>query len=212
MASLTAADRDFLIAVRDRLPGLIDRILEATPAEVVPVTGEPTDPVARRPIAWGQKVSKTFRERVWWIADVLKMNPDDLMTCMAWESGRSFRPDVKNMAGSGATGLIQFMPKTAISLGTTTANLARMTAEDQLRYVYKYLRPWGGKVRNLGDLYMTILWPKAVGQADDYALFTGGIAYRQNAGLDKNRDGRVTKAECAAKLYALKAEGLKHAA
>jgi soluble lytic murein transglycosylase-like protein len=35
------------------------------------------------------------------------------MACMAWESGRSFRPDVKNMAGSGATGLIQFMPTTA---------------------------------------------------------------------------------------------------
>lgn len=209
MASLTAADRDLLITLRDRLPGMIDRILEVTPGPVPLVTDQPGP---RRPIAWGSKVSQTFRDRVWWIADTLAFDPDDLMTCMAWESGRSFRADIRNMAGSGATGLIQFMPKTAVSLGTTTTKLAQMTPEDQLSFVYKYLRPWGGKVKNLGDLYMTILWPKAVGKPDDYALFTAGIAYRQNAGLDKNKDHRVTKAECAGKLYALKAEGLRVAA
>ena len=33
-------------------------------------------------------------------------------------------------------------------------------------------------------------------------LFSGGIAYRQNAGLDANRDGQVTKAEAAGKVAA----------
>lgn len=160
-------------------------------------------------LCWGAKVSPVFRDRVRWIADTLAISADDLMACMAWESGRSFSASVKNMAGSGAVGLIQFMPSTAKSLGTSAADLARMSAEDQLNFVYKYFRPWQGKLRNLSDVYMAILWPAAVGKPDDYALFTGGVSYRQNTGLDLNKDGQVTKAECAAKLYAMRAEGLK---
>lgn len=212
MAALSASDRALLEQLHVRLPAILEALSQPAPIEPVePVA--PIDPAApRRPIAWGSKVSPTFRDRVWWICDTLGFNPDDLMTCMAWESGRSFSPSKTNLAGSGATGLIQFMPSTARSLGTTIAALARMTAEDQLNFVYKYLRPWGGKVRGLSDLYMTILWPKAVGKPDDYALFTGGIAYRQNAGLDTNKDGKVTKAECSAKLFAMKAEGMRLAA
>ncbi|HEV2123198.1 MAG TPA: lytic transglycosylase [Chloroflexota bacterium] len=163
-------------------------------------------------MAWGAKVSPTFRERVRWIANTLKLDANDLMTCMAWESGRTFSPSKKNLAGSGATGLIQFMPATARGLGTTTAQLAKMTAEDQLNFVYKYFRPWDGKLKNLSDTYMAILWPKAVGQPEHYVLWDKAkmpTTFRQNAGLDLNKDGRVTKAECSAKLYAMKAEGLK---
>lgn len=179
-------------------------------------TTPPTAPPALRQLAWGAKVSPTFRQRVIWIAEGLdigpepgKPEPDWLTTCMAWESGRSFRPDIKNMAGSGATGLIQFMPATARSLGTTVEALAVMTAEDQLNYVWKYFRPYEGRLRSLADCYMAILWPAAVGKPDSYALFTGGIAYRQNAGLDVDKDGKVTKREAAAKVAALLPEGLK---
>jgi hypothetical protein len=170
----------------------------------------PAAPAAgHRPIAWGARVSQTFRDRVWWIADTLRNDPDDIMSCIAFESGQTFSASVRNMAGSGAVGLIQFMPSTAQRLGTSSAALAAMTAENQLRVVYQYFRPWAGKLRNLADLYMAILWPAAVGKPDDYVLFSGGVAYRQNAGLDTNRDSRVTKAEAAAKLYAMRAEGLR---
>lgn len=171
----------------------------------------PATPEGRRPIAWGAKVSPTFRERVWWICDTLGMNPDDLMSCMAWESGESFSASKKNLAGSGATGLIQFMPSTAKQLGTTTGELAKMTPEDQLNYVYKYFKPFHGRLNNLGDVYMAILWPKGVGKPDHYVIFDGGVAYRQNAGLDINRDGDVTRAECIAKVQAKKAKGLASA-
>lgn len=169
---------------------------------------KPQLPVGRGPIAWGKHVSQTFKDRVFWICDTLEIDPNDLMSCMAWESGETFRANVKNMAGSGATGLIQFMPSTAKGLGTTTQELAKMTPEDQLRYVYKYFKPWAGKLRNLGDLYMAILWPKAVGKPDHYVVFDSGVAYRQNAGLDVNRDGDVTRAECLVKVNAKKAKGL----
>lgn len=170
---------------------------------------QPSSPAGRRQIAWGAKVSPLFKERVWWIADTLGLNPDDLMACMAWESGESFSPSKKNLAGSGATGLIQFMPSTAKTLGTTTAELAKMTAEDQLNYVYKYFRPFKGKLNNLGDVYMAILWPRGVGQPDHYVVFDSGTAYRQNAGLDINKDGDVTRAECTAKVNAKKSKGLQ---
>lgn len=184
------------------LLGRLDALLDDGAAEA----GEPPA-AAGNVLAWGAKVSPVFRDRVRWIAEDLDLDANDLMACMAWESGRSFRPDVKNMAGSGATGLIQFMPTTARALGTTVEALAAMTAEDQLNFVWKYFKPYKGRLKSLSDIYMAILWPKAVGQPDDYALFTGGVAYRQNAGLDTNKDGKVTKREAAAKVMGLLDEG-----
>ncbi len=213
------------------------RALVAT-LEAIDVTEAPPPPpyvasptvVASRPLAWGARVSAVFRDRVFWIAEDLGLNADHLMTCMAWESGRSFRSDVRNMAGSGATGLIQFMPATALpyfhsaeAIKRMTAaqrlangraacdRLAAMTAEDQLNYVWRYFAPYKGRLRNLGDVYMAILWPGGVGQTDAYVLWEKGsrpTTYRQNAGLDANKDGRITRAETVAKVAALLPEGL----
>jgi hypothetical protein len=164
-------------------------------------------------LAWGAKVSPAFRAKVRQIAAELGCDPSDLMTCMAFESGRSFRPDVKNMAGSGATGLIQFMPTTAADLGTSTEALEKMTAEQQLDWVERYFAPWKGKLKTLPDLYMAILFPAAVGEPMNYPIFDANdhdhpARYRLNAGLDANKDGKVTKAEASFKVMALKPEGL----
>lgn len=205
-------------------------IPEATSEIVVTAPVEP-DPVMEKPrLAWGAKVSQTFRDRVWWTADDLarvQKAPFDanwLMACMAWESGESFAPDKKNMAGSGATGLIQFMPTTAKELGEyrkttlSTASLADMTAEDQLTWVYWYFRMQidrHGPITNLEDCYMAILWPGAIGSPVSAALWTKGkmpTTYRQNAGLDSNKDGTITKAEAAAHVTAKLVKGMKYAA
>jgi hypothetical protein len=163
-------------------------------------------------LAWGSKVSPVFKERVRWIAENLGCPPNSLMACMAWESGETFRADIKNAAGSGATGLIQFMPSTARALGTTTSALAKMTPEDQLNYVYKYFQPYAGRLHNLGDVYMAILWPKGVEKPDHYVLFDKKKmpkTFRQNAGLDVNKDGLVTRAECLVKVNEKLAKGLQ---
>ena len=177
---------------------------EKAAAQPVPVEGE-------RKIAWGKKVSQTFKDRVIWIEKELGLNADWLMACIAWESGETFSASVKNKAGSGATGLIQFMPSTAKALGTTTSELAKMTPENQLNYVYKYFRPFKGRLNNLGDVYMAILWPKAVGKDDSYVLFDRGAAYRQNAGLDKDKDGDVERGETLTKIQDKLAKGLQSA-
>lgn len=166
-----------------------------------------------QPIAWSARVSAVFVERVLWIRDTLNWPEpaaDWLMACIAWESGETFRPDVKNGAGSGATGLIQFMPKTAIGLGTTVEKLARMSAEDQLNFVYKYFVPYKGRINNLADMYMAILWPAAVGKPMAHVLWEAGESpktYLQNKGLDVNRDQKITKTEAASKVQAKLAAG-----
>jgi hypothetical protein len=154
--------------------------------------------VAPASLAWGAKVSLTFKDKVIRVARNLGMDADNLMACMAFESGGTFSPSIKNAAGSGAVGLIQFMPSTAKALGTTTASLAAMSAEDQLDYVEKFLTPYRNRLKTLEDVYMAILWPAAIGKANSYVLFTKpDKTYTQNQGLDLNKDGKVTKSEAA---------------
>lgn len=163
-------------------------------------------------IAWGAKVDQEFRVKAAKVAADLGVSPSHLMACMAFESGETFSPSVRNAAGSGAVGLIQFMPNTAKNLKTSTEKLAAMTAVEQLDYVAEYFRPWRGRLRNLSDLYLAILLPKAVGKPDEYVLWAKGkapIAYRQNAGLDANKDGAVTKAEATNKVAAKLNKGLQ---
>lgn len=163
-------------------------------------------------MAWGQKVSEEFRNRT--LIMCLNLGWKDTMagnclTCFAWETGRTFSPSVVNGAGSGAVGLIQFMPATAKGLGTTTAELATMTAVKQLDYVEKYFKPYASKVHDLYDLYMTILYPAYVGKPDDTVVFANGTkAYQQNMGFDKNKDGAITKAEVCARIQSVYDEGM----
>lgn len=160
---------------------------------------------AFRRLAWGQTVSLAFRERIFEIAQDLQVEPDHLMACIAFESAETFRSDVRNAAGSGALGLIQFMPLTARSLGTSSEALAKMSPECQLDYVRAYFWPYRGRLKSLGDVYMAILWPAGIGKPDDWVLWdrlTRPTAYRQNAGLDLDKDGKVTKGEAVAKVQA----------
>jgi peptidoglycan hydrolase-like protein with peptidoglycan-binding domain len=178
-----------------------------------PATPPATPPSTTGQLAWGQKVSLDFRKEVVKIATDLGVGPSDLMACMAFESAQTFKPDIVNKS-SGATGLIQCMPSTAKNLGTTTDALKKMTAVEQLAYVAKYFKPHKGKLKNIDDLYMAILWPLGVGKAGDYVLWVKddaktGKAYKLNSGLDSNKDGKVTKDEAAGKVRAMLTKGLK---
>lgn len=85
-------------------------------------------------IAWGAKVSAAFKEKVVEISLFLEVSPDYLMACMAFETGEKFEASIKNAVGSGAVGLIQFMPSTAKGIGTSTDALSKMSAVTQLDY------------------------------------------------------------------------------
>ena len=168
------------------------------------MTKEPPKPSKKvievKSIIFESKVSVEFKTKVISIAQDLQVNPDHLMAAMAFETGQTFSPSIKNKL-SGAIGLIQFMPSTAKALGTSSKALAKMTAEEQLDYVKKYLLPYAGRMKTVEDLYMAILYPVAVAKPNSYVLFKDGSkAYEQNSGLDSNEDGMVTKEEAAHKV------------
>lgn len=148
------------------------------------------------------KVSQEFKDKVVLIAADLETNPNFLTAVMSFESGGTFSPSVKNPL-SGAVGLIQFMPSTAKGLGTTSQALAQMTAEDQLDFVAKHFKRFKGKLKTLEDTYMAVLFPAAVGKGSDHVLFTKpSRVYKQNSGLDINKDGQITVGEAADKVRA----------
>jgi len=168
-------------------------------------------------IAWGAKVSPLFKMKVLDICAALGINPDYLMAVMAFESGRTFSPRVLNKAGSGAVGLIQFMPDTAHALGTSTEELSRMSAEDQLDYVHKYLKYSNGRIKSLSDMYMAILLPSKIGKEENAVVFDSKDPkhpkqYLQNKGLDVDKDGVITKAEATSLVRGMLIEGLKYSA
>lgn len=147
-----------------------------------------------------------FTAKVNKVSDDLGINSNDLMQAIAFETGGTFSSKVKNAAGSGATGLIQFMPKTAKYLtGKKTESeaikyLESLSEVEQLDYVKEHLKPYAKKIKSFDDLYMAIFKPSAIGKPDDHPLFVEGtIGYKQNRGLDSNRDGIITKSEAAAR-------------
>ena len=160
-------------------------------------------------VAWGKKVSAPFKHKVIEISAELGIDPNYLMAAMAFESARTFSASIENPY-SGAVGLIQFMPGTARGLGTSTAALKRMNAVAQLDYVRRYFLPYKGRLKDLSDLYMAILWPRAIGKPSSHVLFAqGSKEYRQNKGLDVNTDGVVTKVEAANKVHQHLVEGMR---
>jgi len=159
-------------------------------------------------LVWGGRVEQDFRAKVREIAERLKVSPSWLMAIMYFESRLS--PSAQNKQ-SGATGLIQFIESTAQGLGTSTAALKNMSAIQQLDYVYKFFAPNAGKIQNLDDAYMLVLWPRAFRMPADYVLWTqGSIEYTQNRDLDTNHDGTVTKGEAAQRVHDSFKEGLNH--
>ncbi len=135
-----------------------------------------------------------FELKVRDISSMLGIAPEWLMAVMYSES--RFDASAVNLKGSGATGLIQFMAATAEEFGISIHRLEKMDHLQQLEYVYLYLdkvRQRYGDYRDLTDLYLGILYPKARGQDYCYTLYAKpSKQYQQNAGLDENHDGRVT--------------------
>lgn len=141
-----------------------------------------------------------FIARVKQLAKTFNANPNWFMALFNSETGGTFKADTYNRSGSGAVGLIQFMPRTAQDLGATTSFLASLSNVAQLDWVEKYIRR---QLANIGlmaikdydDLYLLVFYPVAVGKPDAYTIPLSGIGYRQNAGIDVNKDGVITVAD-----------------
>ncbi|MBC9913524.1 peptidoglycan DD-metalloendopeptidase family protein [Chitinophaga varians] len=197
------------------------------------------DESACQSLVWGSKVSCAFRKKVISIARKLQADPNHLMTCMAFETGGSFLPHLLNGYKPGTTpavekltegvlaehavGLVQFT-QTAVDhinnrwkLKTTKKKLSQMSAEEQLDYVYHYLREFRGRLKSLEDFYLTILKPESVGKTEDHIVFSEEQDitnkrswYKKNKGLDIDKDGIVYKKEVQLIIFKKYTEGLSY--
>jgi hypothetical protein len=154
-------------------------------------------------LIWGNKVSCDFRKKVveickdlWGESRKMEM-ANNLMAVFQWETGGTFKTDVPNQAGSGATGLIQFMPDKATeyfgkctmetvpnyfkSTNVKLHNLPRvkefaeMTAIKQLDYVKKYFEPLRDIKLDFIDFYLQVLFPISSGKPE-HVVFADSIS------------------------------------
>jgi len=211
-----AAEGAPIVLVKSTIEKINDEIGKAIEA----VTNKPVESDNRRPLPFGKDLERDFLDGVLWMEDTIGLKAYNTMVCMGFETMGTFDPKIRprrkdGSLVSGAVGLIQFMPETAIKLGTTTAALEKMTRVEQLNYVFKYFNDYRKRGHdlskwNLGDTYMSILWPAGIGKADDFHVFVRGKGntYAANHGLDVNKDGIITRGECLVQVRKYERIGL----
>lgn len=154
---------------------------------------------------WQKKkpdLSQKFYNKVVQVAKRVNCDPNDLMCLMNSESGIS--SSIPNAGGSGAVGLIQFMPKTAKGLGTSCEELKKMSPEEQMVYVEKYIMNskrtagLGNQKIGAGTLYALIFLPARANR--DILTTQGEKYYSSNNGLDLDKDGKISKADLAKRI------------
>ncbi len=134
-------------------------------------------------------------EKINSISNYLGIDPNWLMAVMNFESGLD--PSIVNPI-SKATGLIQFMPTTAASLGTSTQQLKLMGFYNQLDYVKRYYTPYKGKIKGFVDLYLATFYPYAIGKPNSYVIGSqvsashAATIAKQNPAFDPLKTGKIT--------------------
>ena len=206
-------------------------LTKATPTETM--MGDKVEPKSEMTYDLPPEVAgdEKFMSGIADLSEKYNIPQNDILAMMDFETGGTFDPAQKNIGpdgtpetGSGATGLIQFTPKTAEGLGTSTDDLSKMSRSEQLEYVDKHFETnlkgrLGDEGGDISDLYMSVLFPVAVGKPDDFVLFGKGAInekfegrYEANRGLDANNDGSITKVEAAAKVIKLRDKNVKSGA
>lgn len=151
-----------------------------------------------------ERVSEDWLRRLAVMALRNDWDPNALAGTIAHESG--FNPSAKNPGGS-ASGLLQWIDSTARSLGTTAEKIRKMSVDEQLPLIERYLHRYGHGVAPLeGADFMLIGLGKHPRTPIDRVLFRKGEpAYDANvahgsewAVWDLDRDGAVTAGEVRA--------------
>lgn len=154
----------------------------ADPTYVAPVPGLGTGPNASINALTG-------------VAQRLGISPEALLAVAFKES--SLNAGAVNSI-SGASGLIQFMPKTARGLGTTVEAIRAMTPEQQAPYIERYLRQAGvTSGMGLEQVYAAVFSGHASKAGGVLYRESSGRAYSDNIGLDLDGNGEITSAEAA---------------
>jgi hypothetical protein len=129
-----------------------------------------------------------FKAKVKQVASQLGVDELALVKIMYKES--QINPQARN-ADTKATGLIQFIPDTAIGLGTTVDALYKMKRIEQMDYVRKYFDNYNVTGKTYAELYLITFYPFALTKSNDYIIGSEVSAPRaiiiaeQNKGIKK---------------------------
>ena len=90
-------------------------------------------------------------------------------------------------------------------MGTTTEELANMTALEQLDYVEKYLYDYKGRMNSVLDVYIAVFSPtEGLNKPDNFPLYTSTshpLEYEGNyQAFDTNLDGIITIGEIRTRI------------
>ena len=154
-------------------------------------------------------VTPEFLRQVEGVAQRIGAKPEELMGVMSLETMGTFRPSVAN-PDTHATGLIQFMPRTAQGLGTSIGELSRMTPAEQLPWVEKYLTQpaYRGRVGTLEGLYSAILPGRIMGP-DEVMFRPGTAAYNANKWLDTDGQNGISVQEAVQQVRVRMGQGAR---
>jgi hypothetical protein len=121
------------------------------------------------------------------------LDPEKIKAVMGPESGG--KADARNPK-SGATGLIQFLPSIARDLGTSTEELASMSATEQLPFVMKYLSDRGVTSDSpTEDYVMAVAAPAFIGKPPETVVYRkGSKEWEQNPAWRPPGGGDITVA------------------
>ena len=116
--------------------------------------------------------------------------------------------------GSRAIGLIQFTQSALVGLGLfknglgfdklheLKLNFAQMGEVKQLDYVKQYFEKNKNKIKKPEDIYSQVFAPRNVGKDLSTVLYTKGTEeYKQNSGIDVDKDGNLTLSELMTDRY-----------
>jgi hypothetical protein len=180
--------------------------VEATTAAANPEPAGPKGP--RKPPGSYEKLPDSYYAKLKEVAASIPCRPEDLIAVLVSESGMDPQNTAYLLDKSGKVD-----KDTPVAIGLNQITLAaigmagmdedfwrneygKLDAEDQLPYVGRYFRrATGGRAANLTDLYMSNASAANMGNKDpDHVVFEGEAA-RQNAPLDKDKDGKITIGE-----------------
>ncbi|WP_163444580.1 TIGR02594 family protein [Flavobacterium columnare] len=157
---------------------------------------------------WSDKLTCDQRKKVLEVCQELwgeknkKEKASQLMSIMYIETNKTFSSSADN--GIGFSGLIQFNDAAAKGVGTTRAELKKMTFIKQMDYVKAYFMKRKDELNTMTDMYLLVMKPSAVGKGNDpnYAVFDESISVPDGDGsktnaaqrqININREPWVTK-------------------
>lgn len=128
-----------------------------------------------------------FNKKLAKVAAALGIQEEHLRKIIKFETAGTFSPTSRD-PWNVSIGLIGFTEQTAKGLGTSKAELANMTAVQQLDYVYKFYKKSGLRPgSDIGTMYMLTFMPAYAYASDSKVLGMKGGGPLDNTGLSMHK-------------------------